>query len=73
MAVGDVLASGGTKQRLIDDAAGQRTDLGADGGAGNGGAEDFDAGWQQRAAGRGANGTKGKSGHGEGLSGGGSW
>ena len=50
----DVRDGRGAEQRLVDDGAGERADLRADGRAGERGAEDRDAGGEQRAADGGA-------------------
>ncbi len=56
--------AGGAEQGLVDEGAGERADLGADGGAGERGAEDGDAGGQEGAAGGGAGNGEGEGGHG---------
>ena len=58
-------AAGGTEQCLVDETAGERTDLAADGGARQRGAEKGDAGRQQAGADDGTDGGESERGHGE--------
>ena len=62
-AVRDGRLAGRGEQRLVDEGAGERADLGAERGAADGGAEQGDAGRQQCAADRGAGGCECESGH----------
>ena len=55
--------AGGAEQRAVHERAGEGPDLRADGRAGERGAEDGDAGRQQRAAGSGAGYGEGEGGH----------
>ena len=56
----------GAEQGVVDERAGEGADLRADGGAGERGAEDGDAGGKQRAADGGAGYGEGEGGHGGG-------